>query len=174
MAHTVIDKRYAREIETSKRQYSGNEHGVIPGIGLINCIYINHEIGKFWVVDYRIYHPDSDGKTKIEHMTEMMQNLVYHNNLPFKAILMDSWYTTNKLMLYIDGLSKYYYCPRKRNRLVDDTGDKEDYKIIELLSGDEKELKLGKIIKIKKFPGAKRVKLFRVTVSTDRTDLIRK
>lgn len=30
----------------------------------------------------------------------------------------------------------------------------------------------GKIVKIKKFPQAKKVKLFRVTVSTDRTDFI--
>ncbi len=44
---TVLDKRYATEIETSKRQYSGNQHGVIQGIGLINCIYVNYEIGKF-------------------------------------------------------------------------------------------------------------------------------
>ncbi len=75
-------------------------------------------------------------------------------------------------MLYIDGLGKYYYRPLKRNRLVDDTADQENYKRIELLSWDEKELKLGKIVKIKKFPGAKKVKLFRVTVSTDRTDFI--
>ncbi len=98
---TVIDKRYAIEIEPSKRQYSGNEHGVIQGIGLVNCIYVNHEIGKFWVVDYRIYDPDRDGKTKIDHVTEMLQNLVYHKELPFKAVLMDSWYATNKLMYLV-------------------------------------------------------------------------
>lgn len=114
------------------------------------------EIGKLWVVDYRIYDPDRDGKTKIEHVIEMLQNLVYHKSLPFKTVLMDSWYATNKLMLYIDDLGKYYYCPLKRNRLVDDTGDQEDYKRIELLSWDEKELKLGKTVKIKKFPGAKK------------------
>jgi hypothetical protein len=51
----------------------------------------------------------------------MLQNLVYHKSLPFQAVLMDTWYATNKLMLYIDGLGKYYYCPLKRNRLVDDT-----------------------------------------------------
>ncbi|MDZ8264729.1 transposase [Nostoc sp. ChiQUE01b] len=169
---TVIDKRYAIEIEPSKRQYSGNEHGVIQGIGLVNCVYVNHEIGKFWVVDYRIYDPDRDGKTKIEHVTEMLQNLVYHKNLPFKAVLMDTWYATNNLMLYIDGLGKYYYCPLKRNRLVDDTSGQKDYKRIELLSWNEKELESGKLVKIKKFPGAKKVKLFRVTVSTDRTDFI--
>lgn len=169
---TVIDKRYAIEIETTKRQYSGNEHRVIQGIGLINCIYVNHELGKFWVVDYRIYDPDRDGKTKIVHVTEMLQNLVYHKDLPFQALLMDTWYATNKLMLYIDGLGKYYYCPLKRNRLVDDTDKQEDYKRIELLSWDNEELKSGKIVKIKKFTAAKKVKLFRVTVSTDRTDFI--
>ena len=169
---TVIDKRYAIEIETTKRQYSGNEHGVIQGIGLINCIYVNHAVGKFWVVDYRIYDPDRDGKTKIDHVTEMLQNFVYHKALPFTTVLMDSWYATNKLMLYIDDLGKYYYCPLKRNRLVDDKGKQEDYKRIELLSWDKEELKSGKIVKIKKFPGAKKVKLFRVTVSTDRTDFI--
>ena len=168
---TVIDKRYAKEIETTKRQYSGNEHRVIQGIGLINCIYVNHELGKFWVVDYRIYDPDRDGKTKIDHVMEMLQNQVCYKALQFQAVLMDSWYATNKLMLYIESLGKYYYCPLKRNRLVDDTASLEDYKRIELLSW-EQELKLGKILKIKKFPQAKKVKLFRVTVSTDRTDFI--
>ncbi len=169
---TVIDKRYATEIETSKRQYSGNEHGVIQGIGLVNCIYVNHEIGKFWVIDYRIYDPKSDGKTKIDHVMSMLQNLVYQKNLPFKSVLMDTWYATNKLMLYIDSLDKYYYFPLKRNRLIDDTEGKENYQKIELISWSEPELKSGKIIKIKKFPQAKKVKLFRVIVSTDKTDFI--
>ncbi|MEH2278421.1 MAG: hypothetical protein V7K40_27485 [Nostoc sp.] len=77
-------------------------------------------------------------------------------------------------MLYIDGLGKYYYCPLKRNRLVDDTACLEDYKRIELLYWGEEELKSGKTVKIKRFPGAKKVKLFRVTVSPDRTDFIAK
>jgi tRNA-binding EMAP/Myf-like protein len=102
----------------------------------------------------------------------MLQNLVYHKALPFQAVLMDTWYATNKLMLYIDSLRKYYYCPLKRNRLVDDTAGQEDYLKIEFLSWDKQELKSGKIVKIKKFPQAKKVKLFRVTVSTDRTDFI--
>lgn len=169
---TVLDKRYATEIETSQRQYSGNQHGVIQGIGVINCIYVNHEVGKFWIVDYRIYDPSRDGKTKIDHVTEMLKNLVHHKDLPFQAVLMDTWYATNKLMLCIDELGKYYYCPLKRNRLVDDTAGQKDYQRIELLAWDKSELKSGKIVKIKKFPQAKKVKLFRVPVSTDRTDFI--
>ena len=87
-------------------------------VGLVNCIYVNHEVGKFWVVDYRVYDPDRDGKTKIEHVEEMLQNLIHHKALPFQSVLMDSWYATNKLMLYIDSLGKYYYCPLKRNRRI--------------------------------------------------------
>ena len=38
---TVLDKRHAKKIEMAQRQYSGNEHGVVQGIGLVNCIYVN-------------------------------------------------------------------------------------------------------------------------------------
>ncbi len=169
---TVIDKRHSEEIELTRWQYSGNEHGVIRGIGLISCLYVNPQLGKFWVIDYRIYDPSGDGKTKIDHVLDMLKSLVYYKDLPFSSVLMDSWYATNKLMLYIDSLGKIYYCPLKRNRLVDDTGGEQDYQQIEKLSWHETELKHGKIIKIRKFHGAKRVKLFRVTVSTNRTEFI--
>jgi hypothetical protein len=169
---TVIDKRHSEEIELTRWQYSGNEHGVIRGIGLISCLYVNPRLGKFWVIDYRIYDPSGDGKTKIDHVLDMLKSLVYYKDLPFSSVLMDSWYATNKLMLYIDSLGKIYYCPLKRNRLVDDTGGEQDYQQIEKLSWHETELKHGKVIKIRKFPGAKRVKLFRVTVSTNRTEFI--
>jgi hypothetical protein len=124
---TVIDKRYSEEIELTRWPYSGNEHGVIRGIGLISCLYVNPRIGKFWVIDYRIYDPSGDGKTKIDHVLDMLKSLVYYKDLSFSTVLMDSWYATNKLMLYIDSLGKIYYCPLKRNRLVDDTGDEQHY-----------------------------------------------
>lgn len=82
----------------------GNEHGVVRGIGLISFIYVNEQVGKFWVIDYRIYNPLDDGKTKIDHVLDMLQSLIYHQALPFKTVLMDAWYTTNKLMLYEEGL----------------------------------------------------------------------
>jgi hypothetical protein len=102
----------------------------------------------------------------------MMQSLVNYKLLPFRTVLMDSWYATKDLMQYIDKLGKYYYCPLKKNRLVDDTGGVEKYKQIENLSWSKIELKQGKVIKIKTFPQDKKVKLFRVTVSTDRTEYI--
>ena len=54
---TVLDKRYARQIELVRRQYSGNAHGVIRGIGVVTCVYVNPTTGEFWLIDYRIYDP---------------------------------------------------------------------------------------------------------------------
>ena len=71
--------------------------------------------------------------------------------LPFKTVLMDSWYTRQSWMGLIDNLGKIYYCPLKINRLLDDTGGVEKYKNIGELSWDESEKISGKIIKIKGF-----------------------
>jgi hypothetical protein len=35
---TVLDKRHSFKIELVRRQYSGNEHGVVKGIGVVNCL----------------------------------------------------------------------------------------------------------------------------------------
>lgn len=169
---SVLDKRYSQEIEMVRRQYSGNEHGVVKGIGVVSCVYVNTQFKRFWVVDYRIFNPDVDGKTKIDHVKDMLSNLVYQKLLPFDTVLMDTWYAVNSLMLYIDSLEKVYYCPLKNNRLVDDTLGKEKYKRIELLEWSEEESECGKIIKIKGFPAQKKVKLFRVAVSNNRTDYV--
>ena len=168
---TVINKKYASKIDSEaplfaqhsagkealvRRQYSGNEHQVIRGIGIVNCIYFNPETEQFWILDYRIYNPDSDNKTKIDHVEDMIFNVVNQKNLPFKTVLMDSWYATQRLMALIDNMQKIYYCPLKINRLVDDTGGAEKYQSIAALNWNESEIKSGKIIKIKGFPRDKK------------------
>jgi hypothetical protein len=80
----------------------------LRGIGVVSCVYVNPETGQFWVIDYRIYEPDEDGKTKLAPVVEMLQSLVYSKILPFSTVLMDSWYATKTLMQYIDKLGKYY------------------------------------------------------------------
>ena len=37
---TVLDKRFSEEIEIVRRQYSGNEHGIVRGIGIVSCIVV--------------------------------------------------------------------------------------------------------------------------------------
>lgn len=169
---TVLAKKSSRKIELVRRQYSGNEHRVINGIGLVSCIYINSETRQFWVIDYRIYEPDNDQLTKLDHVANMLRSLIEEKQLPFARVLMDSWYAAQTLMALIDNLGKIYYCPLKRNRLVDDSGGLKAYRKIEELVWTSQELKTGKRIKIKKFPKDKKVQLFRVNVSTDKTEFV--
>ena len=105
---TVLDHNSSYKMAVVRRQYSGNAHGVIKGIGVVSCVYINPELDQFWIIDYRIYNPDSDGKTKLDHVREMLDNVVYAKQLPFRGVLMDSWYAERKLMLHIEDLHKVY------------------------------------------------------------------
>ena len=52
----------------------------------------------------------------------MLQGVVHHQQLPFHAVLMDSWHAAKQLWLLIESLNKVYYCPLKTNRKVDDSG----------------------------------------------------
>jgi len=169
---TVVDKNYSNSIELVRRQYSGNAHGVIKGIGVVTCVYVNPELDEFWVIDYRIYDPQGDGKSKLDHLQEMLSHTVYHKQLPFKAVLMDTWYATKNVMQFIEALKKIYYCPMKDNRQVDDSEGKASYQRIDSLSWTENELQQGKRIKIKGFPKDHKVQCFRVVVSTHRTDFV--
>ncbi len=96
-------------IEWTRRQYSGNEHKVIRGMGLVNCVYVNPETHCFRVIDYRIYDPDGYGKTKIDHLLEMLQGVAISKGLAFRTVLMDTWYASQKVMQAIDKLGKIYY-----------------------------------------------------------------
>ncbi len=169
---TVLDKRYAHKIELVRRQYSGNARGVIKGIGVVTCVYVNPATEQFWLLDFRLYDPDGDGKSKLDHVQEMLINVVHHKQLPFYAVLMDTWYATKSLMLAIEALHKVYYCPLKSNRQVDDAGGTCPYQPVDSLEWSAGDLAQGKVIKLKGLPKDHKVKLFRVARSTTRTDFV--
>ena len=102
----------------------------------------------------------------------MLSHAVYHKQLLFKAVLMDTWYATKNVMRFIESLKKIYYCPMKDNRHVDDSEGQVPYQRIDSLSWTESELQQGKPIKIKGFPKDHKVQCFRVVVSTHRTDFV--
>lgn len=72
------------------------------------CVYVNPTTERFWVIDYRIFDPDADGKTKLDHVREMLSS-VAHRGVPFETVLMDNWYATKDLMLLIEGMARKYY-----------------------------------------------------------------
>lgn len=168
---TVLDKNHSRVIEGARSQWSGNAHHVVTGIGVVNCLYYNPDLDQFWVVDFRVFDPNRDGKTKLDHVKDML-GLAIERQLPFNTVLMDSWYATTAMMLRIHDLGKTFYCPIKSNRLVDDSGGQKPYQPVNQLAWTPTELTTGKLVKVKKFPGSFKLKLFRVAVNPDRTEYI--
>ncbi|MBA3441278.1 MAG: transposase [Pyrinomonadaceae bacterium] len=170
---TVADKNHSRLIELARRQWSGNAKSVIRGIGIVTCIYVNPELGKFWLIDYRIFAPSEDGKTKLDHAKEMFDLSIHGKHLEFRAVLMDTWYATRQFMLHIERNGKIYYCPVQTNRQVDEgDGAVVKYQPVDALSWSTEEKAHGKNIHVKDFPKGHRLQLFRLVVSTDRTDYV--
>ena len=51
---TIVDKNFSQKKELVRRQHSGNAHGIIKGIGVVTCVYVNPETKEHWIIDYRI------------------------------------------------------------------------------------------------------------------------
>ena len=168
---TLIDKRHAHEIAFAKNQYSGNAHTTLNGISVVTCVYVNPELDLFWLIDFRIYDKEGDGKTKLDHVHDMLDVLVNSRKVAFSTVLMDSWYTSKPLMLFIESLGKKYYCPIKKNRLVDDSNGTKPYQRIDSLEWSDTEQQSGKRVKLNKFPKNHKVKVFRVA-SSRRTEYV--
>lgn len=168
---TVLDKSFGPMIEVTRKQWSGNDKSVIRGIGVVSCVYVNPETERFWVIDYRIFDPQRDGLSKLDHVREMLRSLA-HRGVPFETVLVDAWYATKELMVLIERMDKKYYCPLKSNRQVDDSGGEHPYRRVDALGWSERELERGKLIKIKGFPKEHKVKLLRVVVHPRRTEWI--
>jgi hypothetical protein len=169
---SVSDKSHSREIALVRKQYSGNAHGLIRGIGIVNCLYVNPKTGQYWIIDWRVYAPEEDEKSKLRHMQEMFDDVIQVKQLEFSTVLMDSWYATKELMLHIHRANKIFYCPLKKNRNADDSNGRRDYMAINKLTWSDYDLAHGKSVKLKGFPGATKVKLFRVVVNNIRTEYV--
>jgi hypothetical protein len=156
---SVQDKRYSRFIELVKKQYSGNEHGTVKGIGLVNLVHTAGNDEPHWPIDYRIFHPESDGKTKNDHFQEMFKRLITHKHLQARRILFDSWYASVDNLKLIHRSGWTFFTTLKSNRLVSlhrDTG----YQHLDTLVFDEQTLVKGLIVKLKEVPF--QVKLFKI------------
>ncbi len=126
---------------------------------------------QFWLIDYRIFNPDEDGKTKIDHVLDMLARLA-PRQISYQTVLMDSWYAVTDLFKWLIDRQKTFYCPIKSNRKVDDSGGKQPYQPVAYLSWSAQEVQQGKLVKVHKMPHSQYLKLFRVLVPTHRTDYL--
>ena len=168
----VLDKQYSQKIELVRQQWSGNAKRVIKGIGVVTCVYVNPETDQFWIIDYRIFAPDEDHKTKLDHLREMLANAITHKHLPLRVVLMDTWYAAKDELLFIEQWGKLYYCPLKANRRVSPGPEDSHHYPVEKLVWSQDELRRGRLTHVHDFPAGHRVRLFRLTLSTERTEYI--
>lgn len=113
---SLLCKKYSRENELAKKQYSGNAHGLINGICLVNLLWT---AGKEYIpVDYRIYQKEHDDKTKNDHFQDMLRKAKKRGFKPY-YILIDSWYGgVENLKLITKELHWNFISSLKSNRKV--------------------------------------------------------
>jgi putative transposase len=112
---SVLDKRYSRKNELTHSHYSGNVHGLVTGIDMVNLLWSD---GSSYIpVDYRIYDKPSDTKTKNDHFLDMLEKAKKRNFTP-AYVLMDSWYSSTNNLKYIRDQDWKFITNLKSNRLV--------------------------------------------------------
>jgi hypothetical protein len=150
---SVIDKNFSSKIEMVRKQWSGNAHKVIRGIGLIGCVYYNPDLDEYWLLDYRLYDIEFDDKKKTDHMLDMIDNFEIWNRrvlsglgdlldlgnssnsscnsnmtqIQYQGVLCDAAYSTVKLFNKLEYYGKYYVCNIKSNRKARNFGTSEEF-----------------------------------------------
>lgn len=159
---SVQDKRYSQFIELVKRQYSGNEHGLVRGINLVNLVHSSGQAGDFFPIDFRIYAPDQDGKSKNVHFQEMFTNARASKALLCRRILFDSWYASADNLKIIHRADWTFFTTLKSNRMVS-LSKESGYVHLQEIAFDDPQLQCGIQVKLKEVPFL--VRLFKIVAS---------
>ena len=148
---SVQDKRYSRFIELVRAQYSGNEPRVIKGIGVVNLVHSGGKEEDFYPIDYRVYAPDVDGKTKNAHFQEMFVNAVDQQQIQARTILFEGWYASAENLKLIHRRKRTFFTTLKSNRLVS-LSKEQGYLHLEEVEWTADRLAPGVGVKLKEVP----------------------
>ena len=156
---SVQDKRYSRFIELVKLQYSGAVHGLVRGIGIVNLVHSAGSKQDFYPIDYRIYAPEQDGKTKNDHFVEMLRNAITDKQIQAKHILFDTWYASANNLKLVHRLGLTFFTTLKSNRMVS-LSKEAGYTHLAQVTWTSEQLANGQIVKLREVPF--KVRLFKV------------
>lgn len=114
---TVLSKTHSKKIELVHHQYSGAEHDIVAGIGLVNLVWYGLNQEQAIPVDYRVYDKDTDGKTKNTHFCEMLSQAKSRGIAP-DAVVVDTWYSSLKNLKAIREHGWIWVTGLRKNRRV--------------------------------------------------------
>lgn len=156
---SVHDKRYSRFIDLVRHQYSGNEHRVVKGIGVVSLVHSGGQDEDFYPIDYRVYAPDVDGKTKNHHFREMFVHALDQKHIQARTILFDGWYASADNLKVIHRRKRIFFTTLKSNRLVS-LSKEEGYVHLDAVEWTPERLTCGVLVKLKEVPFT--VRLFKL------------
>jgi hypothetical protein len=156
---SVHDKRYSRFIDLVRAQYSGNEHRVVRGIGVVSLVHSGGQDKEFYPIDYRVYAPEVDGKTKNHHFQEMFVNALDQKQIRARTILFDGWYASAENLKVIHRRKRTFFTTLKSNRLVR-LSKEEGYVHLEEVAWTPERMTSGVLVKLKEVPFT--VRLFKL------------
>ena len=166
---SVQDKRYSRFIELVRNQYSGAEHGLVRGIGVVNLVHSSGAAGDFYPIDYRIYAPETDGKTKNDHFREMLVRALADKRIQAKTVLFDCWYAGADNLKLIHRLGLIFFTTLKENRLVS-LSKEGGYIHLDQIEWTPERLHSGVLVKLKEVPF--KVRLFKLVATNGDIDWV--
>jgi hypothetical protein len=164
---SVQAKKHARKMDLVKRQYSGNEGGLVQGIGVVNLVHSDGEA--YYPIDFRIYAKEMDGKTKNDHFREMVLNAKQDKKIEANTVLFDSWYGSWENLKRVHRLGMVFYTTLKSNRLVS-LSKETGYVHLDELDWTEDQLQNGVMVKLQKVPF--RVRLFKLVTPNGDIDWV--
>lgn len=113
---TVLNKNRSKKIELVRWQYSGTEHDIVRGIGMLNFLWVNDE-KEVVPMDVRIWEPKEDGYTKNDHFREMLKRAKGKEVNPM-AVVADSWYSSLDNVKCIRDLGWNWVMGLRKNRII--------------------------------------------------------
>lgn len=155
---TVLDKRYSKAIEGTRRQWSGNAKKPIVGIGVVHWLHYDPVADDFLPVDYRLWDEARDGKSKGDHAREMFLKALQREFCP-DWVLFDAAYAELKLLKVIDRADLWFLCRVRCNRKVSLPGQIGRYQAVERLEWTHEALRTGQLVWLRAFGW---VKVFRI------------
>jgi hypothetical protein len=154
----VIDKSRSGKTELVNWQYSGSRHDITKGIGVVNALWQTSK-EEYTPIDFRIWNPPEDGKTKNNHFQDMLANVKARGLTP-EMVVADSWYSSLDNLKAIRSYGWDWVMGLRSNRLV----NKPLIQINTLDIPDE-----GLVVHLK---GYGWIKLFRFVTKHGRTDYV--
>jgi hypothetical protein len=142
---------------------------LVKGIGVLNLLHSRGADGDFYPLDYRIYDPEGDGKTKNQHFRQMLVRAQSDKNLQAKTVLFDSWYGSVDNLKLIERLGLFFVTTLKSNRLVS-VSKEQGYIHLQDLEWTPQQLQEGVLVKLKELPFL--VRLFKIVAPNGDIDWV--